>query len=51
MPDTREERAEGGGAPRGRGRLHAEGQVTVPFNPQLINTGSKLVLIDAATAS
>src|SRR5215467_10426914 len=24
-----------------------KGQVTVPFNPQLINTGSKLVLIDA----
>src|SRR5215470_19564457 len=24
-----------------------KGQVTVPFNPQIINTGSKLVLIDA----
>ena len=24
-----------------------KGQITVPFNPQLINTGSKLVLIDA----
>ena len=23
-----------------------KGMVTVPFNPQLINTGSKLVLID-----
>src|SRR5471030_675707 len=27
-----------------------KGMVTVPFNPQLINTGSKLVLIDCATA-
>jgi glyoxylase-like metal-dependent hydrolase (beta-lactamase superfamily II) len=26
-----------------------EGMVTVPFNPQLINTGSKLVLIDCGT--
>src|SRR5438445_3834625 len=24
-----------------------KGQVTVPFNPQVVNTGSKLVLIDA----
>ena len=24
-----------------------QGMVTVPFNPQLINTGSKLVLIDS----
>ncbi len=23
-----------------------QGMVTVPFNPQLINTGSKLILID-----
>jgi hypothetical protein len=23
-----------------------KGMVTVPFNPQLINTGSKLILID-----
>jgi glyoxylase-like metal-dependent hydrolase (beta-lactamase superfamily II) len=26
-----------------------DGMVTVPFNPQLINTGSKLVLIDSGT--
>src|SRR3974390_48487 len=26
-----------------------DGMVTVPFNPQLINTGSKLVLIDCGT--
>src|SRR5258708_13056569 len=25
-----------------------KGMVTVPFNPQLINTGSKLILIDSA---
>ena len=24
-----------------------KGMVTVPFNPQLINTGSKLILIDS----
>ena len=47
MPDTfvkNVPKAEALGA--ARAAYMPEGMVTVPFNPQLINTGSKLVLID-----
>ena len=33
-------------SPRRKLRTCRKGMVTVPFNPQLINTGSKLILID-----
>jgi len=32
--------------PRRKAAYMPKGMVTVPFNPQLINTGSKLILVD-----
>ena len=53
MPDTFvQQRAEGAEAlAAAEAAYMPKGMVTVPFNPQLINTGSKLVLIDCGTGA